>query len=92
MSTTIQAPLPFQSPTADYATQLDAAYFDAHPGVTSRIRDVVSGEFPDLLAAGCSLVLVTQLSPGVRIRQPLQPPAPGEELGYVVVNAVGEVL
>jgi hypothetical protein len=60
----------------------DRQFFEGHPGETHYVRPYIPGEFPVALAArvGEALpsqddwVLVTQLVPGSRTRQPLSLP------------------
>lgn len=57
----------------------DRQFFEGHPGETHYVRPYIPGEFPVALAArlGGALpaqddwVLVTQVAPGLRSRQPL---------------------
>ncbi len=60
----------------------DRQFFEGHPGETHYVRPYIPGEFPVALAArvGEALpaqddwVLVTQVAPGLRSRQPLGMP------------------
>jgi hypothetical protein len=80
----------YRSSIADRAAELDRQWFAQHPDATARLRPVIRSEF-DLLAPGATLVLVTQLAPGVRTRQALCPPARGEETGWIAVGQDGAV-
>lgn len=52
----------------------DRQYFEDHPEETMFVRDYVEGEmWPEVAPAG-SLVQVTYLAPGVRIRKVLSEP------------------
>lgn len=83
---------PFVSPAMDYATELDRRWFLAHPGATARFRPLIKGEFLDLLAAGCNMVLVRQLAPGVRARMGMRARTPGDETGWITVAEDGAVV
>ena len=61
---------PYTSPACEDASEQDRRYFAAHPGETIYCREAIRGEFPPGLAAGYAYVLVTQLKPGLRVRQP----------------------
>lgn len=86
----------FISPTGssagvERALQSDRMYFGLRPHAKQRLRPMIPGEFPgmDLLFADCPLVLVTQVAPGVRTREPIRRQDPGS---YFVLGADGEVL
>lgn len=80
----------YVSPAADYAAELDRCWFLAHPRAQSRIRPIIKGEFPDLTAAGCDLVIVWQMRPGLRGRMPFRPARPGEEPYVVAIDPEAE--
>jgi hypothetical protein len=53
----------------------DAAYFEANPGESERLRPMIEGEFypeaPPEVVPGCEMwVEVAQLAPGLRTRRP----------------------
>lgn len=81
----------YTSPAADYAAECDRRWFLAHPGAVSRLRPVIKGEFPDLTAAGCDLVIVWQVRRGVRGRMPIRSAPPGEEQFMLSVGPDGDV-
>jgi hypothetical protein len=63
------------SPACEQACEDDRAYFAAHPGTRSYVQRRIAGEFPAFvpIQPGYQYVLVTQLAPGVRTRQPVRP-------------------
>ena len=73
---------PVEIPSED-----DRRWFWERPGETSRVRDLVPGEFGRAIPAGlrglCDAVPVTQIRPGLRIRRPIR---------YMLIAAGSEVV
>jgi hypothetical protein len=63
---------PYTSPACEEASEQDRVWFAAHPQGTPCLRPVIHGEFPPGLADDCPYVLVRQLVPGLRLRQPVR--------------------
>jgi hypothetical protein len=57
----------------DRASDDDRAYFAAHPHTSARIRPSFAGEGPKPGVPAGTVVIVTQLRPGVRVRRWLLP-------------------
>jgi hypothetical protein len=55
----------------DKVMDRDREYFEQHPGETEYLRPYVPGELHPLEFKDATDVLVTQISPGIRTRQPV---------------------
>ena len=64
--------IPYTSPQCEEASEQDRLWFDAHPERTVCLRPAIPGEFPPGLADDCPYVLVRQVVPGLRLREPVR--------------------
>ncbi len=61
----------------EQASEDDRRWFERHPNATMRLRPYVFGEFlPGAHDSSLQYVLVRQIRPGVRQREPLEPDGP----------------
>jgi len=59
------------------AREIDAAWFQAHPTRSHRLRRAIIGEMPGIdveAVLGDTWVAVRQIKPGVRVKMPFTPP------------------
>jgi hypothetical protein len=63
---------PYTSPECEEASEQDRLWFDGQPQRTACLRPALPGEFPPRLADDCPYVLVWQVVPGLRLRQPVR--------------------
>jgi hypothetical protein len=86
---------PRETEAVDHARAADAAWFEAHPRRSHRLRPGIPHELPRLTAdmAAGSWFVVRQVAPGMRIKAIFTPPGPPpdvEEIGHAMFDLIGE--